>query len=243
MDFKGLVKSAVNKTTELAKSEYEKTQNKKMLLAEQRTQTHANFMITNGYNSVHGTPNVGMYQRADGSVYFNQNGNDSFTLLEYIWNGPRYQTVTNTVSNTSGTKTTKGKSGKMATGAVIGTLLLPGVGTAVGAAIGASGKRKQNLNTATVSSEASQSVEELTPATIRLKNNNTGEYVSIVIACNTIVDSQIKGFRFFPETTTPSISANTADALGEIKSLKELLDMGALTQEEFDHKKKQLLNC
>ena len=33
----------------------------------------------------------------------------------------------------------------------------------------------------------------------------------------------------------------TEDSLDKIKKLKELLDMGALTQEEFDAKKKELL--
>jgi len=34
---------------------------------------------------------------------------------------------------------------------------------------------------------------------------------------------------------------NTADAFGKIKKLKELLDMGAITQEEFDKKKTEWL--
>ena len=36
-------------------------------------------------------------------------------------------------------------------------------------------------------------------------------------------------------------TTNPGSALDEIKKLKELLDMGAITQEEFDTKKKQLL--
>lgn len=40
-------------------------------------------------------------------------------------------------------------------------------------------------------------------------------------------------------TATPTASAPSA--MDEIKKLKELLDMGAITQEEFDAKKKQLL--
>ena len=37
-------------------------------------------------------------------------------------------------------------------------------------------------------------------------------------------------------------SNDAADSLKGIKALKELLDMGAITQEEFDTKKRQLLN-
>ena len=40
----------------------------------------------------------------------------------------------------------------------------------------------------------------------------------------------------------PSQTENKNDDLEQIKQLKELLDMEAITQEEFDLKKKQLLN-
>ena len=39
-----------------------------------------------------------------------------------------------------------------------------------------------------------------------------------------------------------SASDNMAQAAEALKSLKELLDSGIITQEEFDTKKKQLLN-
>ncbi|MDD3404492.1 MAG: SHOCT domain-containing protein [Hespellia sp.] len=38
------------------------------------------------------------------------------------------------------------------------------------------------------------------------------------------------------------MSKDTVDALNGIKALKELLDIGAITQSEFDKKKEQLLN-
>lgn len=241
---KSSIKTATDKTVEIAKNEIEKVQTQKQVIAEQKTQVSVGFNITSGAALVHSPAVSGMYQRPDGSVYFNQNSNDSFTLLEYIWNGPKYQYTTDSVSNTSGIEKTKGKSGKMAAGAVIGTILfpVPGVGTAVGAAIGAGGKKKKQIQSSTISSSTSQSIEEFTPATIKLKNNSTGEYVSIVIACNTVIDSQIKGFRFFPEATTRSAATVATDALKGVKALKELLDMGAITQEEFEEKKKQMLN-
>lgn len=43
------------------------------------------------------------------------------------------------------------------------------------------------------------------------------------------------------ETVTPQESSSK-DPIEEVKKLKELLDMGILTQEEFDKKKKELLN-
>ncbi|MDE7050542.1 MAG: SHOCT domain-containing protein, partial [Lactobacillus sp.] len=53
------------------------------------------------------------------------------------------------------------------------------------------------------------------------------------------------------ETTEPTVEQSTpsnpqsspaSDPLDEIKKLKGLLDIGAITQEEFDAKKKQLLD-
>ena len=41
--------------------------------------------------------------------------------------------------------------------------------------------------------------------------------------------------------TQPAAAPSTASAADEILKFKELLDMGVLTQEEFDAKKKQLL--
>ena len=44
-----------------------------------------------------------------------------------------------------------------------------------------------------------------------------------------------------PEQSKPELVKDTADSLKGIKALKELLDMGAITQEEFETKKRQLL--
>ena len=50
---------------------------------------------------------------------------------------------------------------------------------------------------------------------------------------------EYKTARFAPATTT--IIQNNFSSADEIKKFKELLDMGAITQEEFDAKKKELL--
>lgn len=57
-----------------------------------------------------------------------------------------------------------------------------------------------------------------------------------------------KEFKNSPRTvssnTAPTVSAapTGADAIEQVKQLKELLDMGALTPDEFEKKKKELLN-
>lgn len=132
----------------------------------------------------------------------------------------------------------------MAAGAVLGTFLLPmpGVGTAVGAAIGAGGKKKEITDSQSDSRKVQRNTEVLTPATLKFKNMDNGQTVSIVIGCNTLIDSQIKCFQIQREQSAQEISKDTMDALKGIRSLKELLDMGTITQEEFDLKKQQLLN-
>lgn len=57
--------------------------------------------------------------------------------------------------------------------------------------------------------------------------------------CNSADISEIPEGEPIPAAETPAAPA--ASAMDELKKLKELLDMGIVTQEEFDAKKKQLL--
>lgn len=45
-----------------------------------------------------------------------------------------------------------------------------------------------------------------------------------------------------PPVEAPSQSCPASDVVAEIKKYKELFDIGAITEEEFEAKKKQLLN-
>lgn len=215
---------------------------KKQLKQEQLMQTHVSLQISAGFQHIHVSSKTTMFQRHDGTVYFDKNVNEAYILLNYSWNGPHFDMVTKTVSTTNTKSKTKGKSGKIAGGAVVGTLLMPGIGTAVGALAGAGGRKKSKSHSTTINNDVHHSQELNTPATLRLKNLNTNEYINIVIACNTIVDSQIRCFQFMIEQAKNNQSNDAADSLKGIKALKELLDMGAITQEEFDTKKRQLLN-
>ena len=57
--------------------------------------------------------------------------------------------------------------------------------------------------------------------------------------CNSTDICEIPKAEPIPAAETPAVPA--ASAIDELKKLKELLDMGIVTQEEFDAKKKQLL--
>lgn len=253
MGIGNLFKNAKEKTTDLVKNEIERQAEVKRLnaerkaemnalLAEQRNMPRVMLQIESGFQQVHTLKTSAMYQRKDGTVYFGVNYNDRFIIIDYIWNGPMYETSVSSVANSTGQEVTNGKSGKMAAGAIVGTVLAPGVGTVVGAAVGAGGKKKKKKVTQTQTNTVQRQTEILTPATLKFRNLDTDDIVSIVIGCNSLIDSQIQGLQIFKEQPARDISRDTTEALSGIKALKELLDMGAITQEEFDEKKKQMLN-
>jgi ABC-type xylose transport system, permease component len=247
-----LVRNATNKATEIVRSEIEKQVDTirnypekqaelKQLQAEQTKMQRLSLQISSGFHLVHANSTSTMFQRSDGTIFFNNNYNDKFLFIEYSWNGPMYETTLNSTTNTSGQEITNGKSGKIAAGAVIGSVA-GSVGTAVGAAVGAGGKKKKNTTSHSNTNSIQRQMELFTPATLKFKDLETDTIVSIVIGCNTLIDSQIKCFQLHQEQSVQEISKDTTDALKGIKALKELLDMGAITQEEFDMKKQQLLN-
>lgn len=185
--------------------------------------------------------NVIMWQRTDGSIYFDTNFRDNFYLIGYEWSGPEYEIVTNTVTKQKGKKTKKGKSGRMTAGALVGTALMPGVGTVVGAAIGAGGKGKEKTKGTETSDTTQKQVEIPSKAMIYLRDNASGKEIRLIITCDSSVDMELKRFKFIeePQSIDAYDMQKTAEAL---KSLKELVDLGVLTQEEFDSKKAELLN-
>ena len=121
---------------------------------------------------------------------------------------------------------------------------MPGIGTAVGAAIGAGSKGKSTTqgNMSSNSRQMTQHIEQAGTAVLKLRRIDDGMTFPISIACTTEIDAQIRCFQIKEEQSVAEVSKNTTDALKGIKALKELLDMGAISEEEFETKKKQLLN-
>lgn len=197
--------------------------------------------ITFGYKDI-GIGSVStMRQKEDGSVYFNFSDSVLYDIVSYSWNGPEYEEVIKSDTQTSTTKKKKGKAGKMTAGALVGTMLFPGVGTAVGAAIGAGGKGKENISGQENTTQTVSKVEKDTTAIIVLRNKDTQRTVSLTIKCNTDINSKLSCFDVPMQNEVKYKSSDAIAALNGIKALKELLDMGAITQEEFDAKKKELL--
>ena len=65
-------------------------------------------------------------------------------------------------------------------------------------------------------------------------------YKDKISAAVSIIDDIVKKYRN-AGTASPVQVVQQTSAADELKKFKELLDMGAITQEEFDAKKKQLL--
>ena len=190
-----------------------------------------------------------------GVVYFQPDKETLYEVVEVAWDGPCYQQrmVTDT---TSSSKTKGGRRGRVA-GALIGSLLLPGVGTVVGAAIGTGSKAK--TKGVSRSETYQEAVEVPAPCHILLEKLSTGE--EIVITTDVMSDRAprlldlVEGYEVqaedvapeptgLPVEAVPSPEQRSAPAISpyeELKQLKELLDLGILTQEEFDERKASLL--
>lgn len=111
--------------------------------------------------------------------------------------------------------------GKTAAGAVVGTLLAPGIGTIIGGAVGA---KKKDTSTATLSFIG---VETNQPFTVQIK-------------CNKNLRTQLAAFKV-SDYQPINGSSNEISVADELLKFKGLLDAGAITQDEYDSKKKELL--
>lgn len=245
MGFKDFMKSATDGATDLVKKELEKKELERQQAQRMAGHTAAMIAIKTGSIGVYG-PCTMRQRPEDGLVYFNSDEDNLYELIGYEWNGPSYIMASKSQTVDTGNSQTvkKGKSRKMAAGAIIGTLILPGVGTAVGAAIGAGGKGKSytQSNANSTTEHITQRIEQPTTAILKFRKFGTGMIFPVTIECSTRIDTQIRCFQIKSPQSAVKMSKNTSDSLKGIKALKELLDMGAITQEEFELKKRQMLD-
>lgn len=112
--------------------------------------------------------------------------------------------------------------GKTAVGTIIGTVLLPGVGTVIGAAVGA---KKKDTST----------------AELDFINVETKQQVTLVIKCNEKLMKELSAFRVSSYKEESEHTTTALSGADEIIKYKGLLDAGVINQDEFDVKKKELL--
>lgn len=183
-----------------------------------------------------------MFQKPTGEVFFDYDDENLFYLIDYNWGGSRHKTITRT--HGAEDHVTKGKSGRAALGAAVGSFAAPGVGTVVGMGLGALGKKKKHVEKQQVSKTSNK--ELTTPAALKFRNLKTNEIFSIQVLCSTEIDSKINCFYMMdiPSSEDRDVERTDVgvDPIEQVKKLKELLDIGAITEEEFELKKKELLN-
>lgn len=127
-------------------------------------------------------------------------------------------------------------------------LVTGGVGAVVGLATGGKKKQKVELDIIIKFKNRKQEKIEYYRGKIRgtdavFKQSIVPKAIALVDLINSFPEKALKSLttEAAVEQSTPQ-SSPAADPLDEIKKLKGLLDIGAITQEEFDAKKKQLLN-
>lgn len=130
-------------------------------------------------------------------------------------------------------------------------LVTGGVGTVVGLATGGKKKQKVELDIIIKFKNRKQEKIEYYRGKIRgtdavFKQSIVPKAIALVDLINSFPEKPLKSLTTEPavEQSAPSTpqSSPATDPLDEIKKLKGLLDIGAITQEEFDAKKKELLN-
>ena len=184
---------------------------------------------------------VVMRENDAGLIYFDSLPERFFHLKSLDWDGAMYKDVI--VDNTKSKSKTKTKHKGGLGGAVVGTLLMPGIGTAIGYA--ATRKKIENTkgNAKTVSTASQQEVNS--PASIEMQDATTGETIVFGFECNTQISNELRNFNWNErEITTSEVMedvSNQKDKVALLKQYKELLDSDIITQEEFDQKKKELL--
>ncbi|MGF2943244.1 SHOCT domain-containing protein [Enterococcus xiangfangensis] len=197
-----------------------------------------------------------MIQLSDGRIIFNKKEPIYFDLLSIDFDGAKFheEVISNATgdSRTLSEENSKTKKKRHSLGgAVVGTILMPGVGTAIGALAGSKSgkdKTKKNGNSHTNINESSivktQQVEDDSSTTISLKNISTEQIIQIVLKTKTADYQKLTSFQISQDTVVEPVQVPETEksAIEQVKELKELLDMDIITQEEFDLKKKELLN-
>lgn len=206
-----------------------------------------------------------------GVVWFDQRHSREYEVLGYNWDGPRFQDVLvqDQVSNTQ----TRGKRKGRLAGAIIGTILMPGVGTVIGAAVGTGRKEVSDTRGNVRSHIETQEIPVM--AEMRLRDVYTDESIYITFPCTASIDARIRNnitlnlddseplyigstsAKELPYSSEvidmPVVERETVnvkpvqeerqkeDLIARIRELKQLLDEGAISEDEYDMLKKKLL--
>ncbi|HFE9851908.1 TPA: SHOCT domain-containing protein [Enterococcus faecalis] len=212
--------------------------------------------IVGGSNLLGTSEHSHIHQLKDGRIYFKDNYDDFFYLLKSKFDGPRYKTVTTEVTQeTTNTDTIektkkKGKSGKIAAGAMIGSIVAPGIGTVVGAYAGSRGKDKKNkktsqqVDTKNHKTNTKKEVEENSTCIMELERVSDNKVFSIVLKVYSKDYYEISSgiqVKSSLGINLEFLDLSREQAIEKLKELKELVDIGILNEDEFSEKKAEYM--
>ena len=196
-----------------------------------------------------------MVHAGDGFVYFRPDEETIYEVMEVSWDGPAYESHTVTYEDDS---VETGPAVGTLAGAAIGTAILPGLGTLIGAAIGSEQDDEAQRRARTKTREEYEEV----PATCRIylervydrkeilittrvKEDKADELLALVVIGPDDVPVPVADPVVVPVAVPvavpDAVPVGVTDPYEELKKLKELLDLGIITQEEFERKKASLL--
>lgn len=202
------------------------------------TEKHMEIKIDRSHQNI--KPNlsgyVTLWVQDDGMIYFGDNHESLYEPLELVFHPSRFHEKRQAPTSEKTKRTGR------ATGAAVGGLLFGPVGAAVGAAYG--------TGNTTTSGGAPSTITRQIPAwaTLTLKRD-TGTWVSQlrieededrIRKLSTLLGIPV-GTEAGEGEDGKSSNNEHADPYEELKKLSELKDMGVITQDEFDAKKRQLL--
>lgn len=187
-----------------------------------------------------------------GIVWFERNGRE-FEVVDYDWNGPRFQDVM-IQDNESNTQTKGGRKGRLA-GALIGTLIAPGIGTVIGAAVGTGRKEDANTRGQTISHIETREIPVI--AYLHLRDLYNDDILQVSFRCTSELDARIRNHiavnltsleydaviepEVLPLPEQTESTQKATDLLAQLRELKQLLDDGAISEEEYAVLKKKIM--
>lgn len=157
-----------------------------------------------------------------------------FTIENFEWKGAEYKTE----YRTSGSIQTNGRTKRKGRvlGAVVGTAVAPGIGTVIGAMHGTGNSKIYGNSTHSITSkEISREIPSF--AYLTVKYLYTQELERFSFLCMSNIAEILLPYK------APSNEDNARkDEISKLKDIKELFDMGVITKEVFEEKKRELLD-